>query len=433
MLNKEIIPMVRYAGRGVTALLRDGNRPSTDSRGRHRARNVLVMSQLALALVLLVGSGLLFRSFSALQRVDLGFDPANKLVVGLSVGQNMPNEEAAATYQSMIDRVQGLPGVVSVGYTLAAPLSSGNATGGSIDVEGEERPENAPPRVVLRQSATDGYLTAMGYRLAEGRPMEPYEWQSEVPAVWVNTYTRDMLLDGEALGKRITWGGGGEDARYAEIVGVYEDWKSRDVTEEPSGWSFSPMLLEGMSAPPLQSGQLVVRTAEGIDPASVLPAVRQIVQEVNSAVPVTRVQTMEEIVSASMADRSITLVLLGIATLVAVFLGTIGLFGVISYVVGQRRREIGVRMALGAESSNVSGMVIRQSAGVVGGGVALGLIGAFGLSRVLDSLLYSEVSATDPVTFIAAPVLLLAVSLFATWLPARKASKIDPIEALRME
>ncbi|HSM05092.1 MAG TPA: ADOP family duplicated permease [Longimicrobiales bacterium] len=427
------IPMIRYAGRGFSAMLRDGNRTSTDGRGRHRARNVLVMSQLAIALVLLVGSGLLFRSFSALQRIDLGFDPADKLVVGLSVGQNMPNDEAAATYQEVIDRVEGLPGVVSAGFTLAAPLSTGNATGGSVEVEGEERPDNAPPRVVLRQSATAGYLAAMGYRLVEGREMAPYEWQSEVPVVWVNEYARDMLLDGEALGKRITWGGQGDDVRYAEIVGVYENWKAHDVTEDPAGWSFSPMLLEGMPEPPLQSGQVVVRTASGIDPTSILPSVRQIVSEVNSTVPVTRVQTMEEVVAASMADRSITLVLLGIATLVAVFLGTIGLFGVISYVVGQRRREIGVRMALGAESGAVSSMVIRQSAGVVGGGVVVGLIGALGLSRVLDSLLYSEVSATDPVTFVTAPVLLLAVSLFATWLPARKASQIDPIEALRME
>ncbi|MEJ2540820.1 MAG: ABC transporter permease [Gemmatimonadota bacterium] len=427
------IPMARYAGRGFSQMLRDGNRTSTDGRGRHRARNILVVGQLALALVLLVGSGLLFRSFSAIQRIDLGFDPADKLVVGLSVGQNLPNDEAALTYQSMIDRVAALPGVTAAGFTQAAPLSTGSASGGSIEVEGEERPENAPPRVVLRSIATAGYLDAMDFRLVEGRAMDPYEWQSDVPAVWVNTYTRDALLEGSALGKRITWGGAGDDAVYAEIVGVYEDWKSRDATEDPAGWAFTPLLLQGPVRQELSSGQLVIRTASGIDPTSITASVRSIVSDVNAAVPVTRVRTMDDIVAESMADRSLTLVMLAIATLVAVFLGTIGLFGVISYVVGQRRREIGVRMALGAESGNVSGMVIRQSAGVIVGGIGLGLIGALGLSRILGSLLYSEVSATDPITFISAPVLLLLVSLFATWLPARKASRIDPTEALRAE
>lgn len=429
-----VIPMVRYAGRGFSAMLTDGNRTSTDGRGRHRARNVLVMSQLALALVLLVGSGLLFRSFAAIQRIDLGFDPANKVVIGVSVGQNMPRGEAAEFYQAVIDRAGALPGVVAAGFTSGAPLSTGNAAGGSFQIEGEDRPENAPPRVALYQAVTEGYVEAMDLRLVEGRPMNPYEWQSDVRGVWVNTYVRDVHLDGEALGKRITWGAGDdENPLYAEIVGVYEEWKVFDVTEERAGFALLPMMVPGWDAPGLTGGELVIETAEGMDPASVVPAVREIVANLNPAVPLTTALTMDEIVSRSMADRSITLVLLAIATVVAVFLGALGLFGVISYVVGQRRREIGVRMALGAESTNVAGMVVRQSVPVVGGGIVLGLVGAFALSRLLGTLLYTEVSATDPLTFVMAPLLLLAVSLLATWIPARSAARIDPIEALRME
>ena len=428
------IPMIRYAGRGFAAMLRDGNRSVTDGRSRHRARNVLVMSQMALALVLLVGSGLMFRSFMAIRAIDLGFDPENRVVIGMSVGQNVPRLEAAQFYQSVIDRAEALPGVLSAGFSSGVPLHRNNWNGGSFVIEGEDRPENAPPPVMMYQPISTDYPEAMGHRLVEGRPMQPYEWQSDVPVVWVNTYARDVLLGGDAIGKRISWEADEDGNRlFAEIVGVYDEWKASDITEDRGGMAFLPMYLEGWGYPNLAVGDLVVHTADGVDPGSVIPAIRQIVGELNQAVPITQTDTMNELVSRSMADRSITLVMLAIATLVAVFLGTIGLFGVISYVVGQRRREIGVRMALGAESGSVSGMVIRQGAAVVGGGIGLGLVGAFALTRVLSSLLYTGVSATDPLTFATAPLLLLAVSFLATWIPARRAARIDPIEALRME
>lgn len=429
------IPMVRYAGRGFSLMLRDGNRTSTDGRGRHRARNVLVVSQLALALVLLVGSGLMFRSLLAIRAVDLGFETENRLVVGMSVGQNVETLAAAQFYGGVIERVKALPGVVSAGFSSGVPLHRNNWSGGSFEVEGEERPENAPPRVMFYQPISAGYPDALGHRLVEGRAMSPREWQSGARVAWVNTYARDVLLDGRALGKRITWGASDdEDERiYAEIVGVYDNWKASDVTDEEGGIAFVPMVVPGWDYPELTSGELVVHTADGMSATSLVPAVRGIVADLDPSVPITQTLTMDEVVSRSLADRSITLVMLAIATGVAVFLGTIGLFGVISYVVGQRRREIGVRIALGAEAGTVSGLVVRQGIGVVVVGIAVGLVGAFFLTRVLDSVLYTGVSPTDPLTFGGASLLLLAVSLLATWLPARRAARIDPIEALRAE
>lgn len=431
------IPMVRYAGRGFAAMLRDGNRTSTDGSGRHRARNALVMSQLALGLVLLVGSGLLYRSLGAMQRIDLGFDPTNTLAVEMSVGQNVEPFEAASFYQEITDRVAALPGVEAAGFGSGGPLLSGNFNGGSFEVEGEDRSEDALPEVALYRAMGPGYFEALGLRLVEGRTMTDADWRGGTPVVWVNEYVRDQFLEGEAIGKRIGWGTGDDDDeedgdQYAEIVGVFAQTKEQSPTEDPGGFALLPMLMGDWGYPEIPSGHVFARGAPGFDVAQLAPQIRAIVQELNSGVPITEVRMMEEAVAESMADRSITMTLLSIAALVALFLGTIGLFGVVSYVVGQRTREIGIRIALGADTGTVGRLVVRQGAGVIAGGIALGLIGAAALTRVLSSLLY-EVSAMDPATFGGAAILMTGVSLLATWLPARRASRVEPTRALRAE
>jgi predicted permease len=429
------IPMVRYAGRGFASMLRDGNRTSTDGSGRHRARNVLVMSQLALGLVLLVGSGLLYRSLGAMQRIDLGFDPTNTLAVDMSVGQNVEPLEAASFYQEITDRVAALPGVEAAGYGSGGPLLSGNFSGGSFHVEGVDRSEDALPQVALYRAMGPGYFEALGLRLVEGRTMTATDWRGGNPVVWVNEYVRDQFLEGEAVGKRISWGNNPEltdEEQFADIVGVFAQTKEQSPTEDPGGFALLPMLVADWGYPQIPSGHIFVRGAPGFDVAELAPQIRAIVQELNPSVPITEVRMMEEAVAKSMADRSITMTLLSIAALVALFLGTIGLFGVVSYVVGQRTREIGIRIALGADSGTVSRLVVRQGVGVIVGGIALGLIGAAALTRVLSSLLY-EVSATDPMTFGGSAILLTAVSLLATWLPARRASRVEPTRALRAE
>ncbi|MBT8337623.1 MAG: ABC transporter permease, partial [Gemmatimonadetes bacterium] len=376
------IPMVRYAGRGFASMLRDGNRTSTDGSGRHRARNLLVMSQLALGLVLLVGSGLLYRSLGAMQRIDLGFDPTNTLAVEMSVGQNVEPLEAASFYQEITDRVAALPGVEAAGFGSGGPLLSGNFSGGSFEVDGEDRPEDVLPEVALYRAMGPGYFEALGLRLVEGRTMTAADWRGGNPVVWVNEYVRDQFLEGEAIGKRIGWGTGGDEDegqdrdQYAEIVGVFAQTKEQSPTEDPGGFALLPMLVGDWGYPQIPSGHVFARGAPGFDVAQLAPQIRAIVQELNSSVPITEVSMMEEAVAESMADRSITMTLLSIAALVALFLGTIGLFGVISYVVGQRTREIGIRIALGADTGTVSRLVVRQGVGVIVGGIALGLIGA---------------------------------------------------------
>ena len=423
------IPAFRYGRLGSAGILR-GNRTSTDGAARFRTRNIMVITQLALALVLLVGSGLMVRSLSAMNRMDLGFDGENTLVVGLSVGAGLTEEDAARFYQSATDEAAALPGVLSAGFGQSVPVISENSSGGSFNVEGEPEDDEAIPEVSLFRPVGPGYMESLGYRLVEGRTMERADWESQVPAVWINTHFRDAFLDGEGLGKRVNWIGNSDV--FAEVVGVFEQTKEFGPSDEARGFALIPMVTTNWVESETDGGFLVVRGAPGTDVRALTPAVRGIVSRLNPNVPITTVQSMDEIIRASMADRAITMTLLSIAAGVALFLGMIGLFGVISYVVGQRTREIGIRMALGAESGEVGAMVLRQGVGVIAAGVLLGLVGAFAMTRLLGSLLY-EVSATDPLTFVAAPLILVAVSMLATWVPARRASRIDPRSALRAE
>jgi ABC-type antimicrobial peptide transport system permease subunit len=219
---------------------------------------------------------------------------------------------------------------------------------------------------------------------------------------------------------------------WAVVTGVVGDVKQFGLREDPAGNAYFPLLAGDLGYPDLQLGFLTVKVRPGQDEAALTPAIRDEVSRLNGQVPVIRVRTMDDVVAAAMGGESITLVLLGIAAGMALFLGSIGLFGVISYVVSQRTREIGVRIALGAEQGEVSGMVLKQGLAVAGAGVVLGLAAAFGLTRVMGSILY-EVSTTDPLTFAVAPILLLGVSALATWLPARRASRVDPVKSLREE
>jgi predicted permease len=423
------IPAVRYGRLGSAGILR-GNRTSTDGAARFRTRNLLVTTQLALALILLVGSGLMVRSLTAMNRLDLGFDAENTLVVGLSVGTGLTEEDAARFYQNATDEAAALPGVVSVGFGQSVPLISTNSSGGSINVEGEPEDDEAIPEVSLFRAVGPGYMESLGYRLVEGRAMERADWESQVPTVWINTHFRDAFLDGEGLGKRVNWNGNSEV--FAEVVGVFEQTREFGVTDQNRGFALVPLVTTEWVDSDTDGGFLVVRGAPGTDVRSLTPALRAIVSRLNPNVPITTVQRMDEVVRSSMAGRAITMTMLSIAAAVALFLGMIGLFGVISYVVGQRTREIGIRMALGAEAGEVGAMVLRQGVGVIAAGVLVGLAGAFAVTRLLGSLLY-EVSATDPLTFVAAPLVLVAVSLLATWVPARRASRIDPLSALRAE
>ncbi|HKJ03300.1 MAG TPA: ADOP family duplicated permease, partial [Longimicrobiales bacterium] len=420
-------PLLRFAGGALAGLLRDGGRANTAGVERHRTRNALVAAQLALALVLLVGSGLMLRSFQRLRAVDPGIDATDVLTVGMSLGEGVENAQAAAFYQQVADEVAALPGVASVGLSTFVPIGGGSSNGGSFYIENEPRDEGALPPVAMYKAVGADYLTAMGQRLLRGRDLTRADWEGGAPVALVNKAFEDKFLGGDAVGKGIKWDSA---AAFARVVGVVTDVREINLKDDPGPWAYLPMVVGAWGYPHMDASRLLIKTGHG---ASVpVEAVRAIVARLNPTVPLTSIRTMDEILSQEMSGLSFTMVLLGIAAGVALFLGAIGLFGVISYVVSQRTREIGVRVALGARGEDIQSMVFRQSAKVAVAGVTLGLLGAAALTRLMGAVLYG-VSATDPLSFLVAPALLVVVAFTATWLPARRASRVDPVVALRAE
>lgn len=429
-----IIPMTRYAGTRFAAVLRDGGRANTGGRETHRARNLLVASQLALGLVLLVGSGLMLRSFAELRAVDLGIQSDGVLTMGLNRNAGEDPEIAARYFQDAADRVAALPGVAMVGITNNLPLASGNGNGGSFYIEGQPRDEDALPPVAMYRAVGPGYFASLGIPILSGRDVERADWEEARGVVWVNENFERTFLGGDALGQRVGWGNeGADEGPWAEVVGVVGDVREfglSDDDQRPS--AYLPLLNNGAAGIEIPSAYLSIRMVEGQDPRSIISGAQSAVRSLDAQVPITATRTMDEVVAEAMEGTSVTMTVLAVATAMALFLGAIGLAGVITYVVGQRTREIGVRIALGARATDVSGMILRQSMVVTAGGTILGLAGAFGLTRLMEAILF-EVSATDPLTFVTAPVVLVAVSLLATWLPVRRAARVSPTEALRSE
>lgn len=421
------LPILRYLSGSFARVLRDGGRGTTESRERHRTRNALVTVQLALALVLLMGSGLMLRSFAELRAVDSGIDPEGVLTVALSTGDGQDDAARAAFYQRVVEEVGTLPGVTSVGAATSVPVLPENTNGSSFDIESQPRDDSELPRVAMYDAVAPGYFETMGIPIKAGRSVERADHEESRQVLWVSESFATTFLDGSAMGERVRFS---DHEPWLEIVGVVGDVRNFGLKEEIRPMAYFPMVMEGVARQDL--GRMVVVARTDGDPTSLAPGVRRIVTAVDPRVPITDTRTMREVVSASMADTSFTMALLGIAAGVALLLGAVGIYGVIAYVVSQRTREIGVRMALGARAGDVRGMVVRQGLRVTVLGVALGMVGAFALTRVMATLLFG-VTATDPVTFGLVPTLLASVALLASYLPARRASLIDPTEALRSD
>jgi predicted permease len=434
------IPMTRYVGTRFAAVLRDGGRANTAGRQRNRTRNLLVATQLALGLVLLVGSGLMLRSFAELRSVELGLEPEGVLTMGLNRNRGEDPEISARFFAEAAERIAALPGVRTVGLTNNVPLASGNSNGGSFYIESRPRQDDELPPVALYRAIGPGYFASMGIQVLEGRDMERADWEESRRVVWVNENFARTFLDGDAIGERIGWGLETDeedqplaDAPWAEIVGVVADVREFGLSDDDlRPGAYFPFLSESVEHLEIQSAYLTIATVDGVDPTDLIPGARQAIRELAPGVPISATRTMEEIVGEAMESTSVTMIILAVATAMALFLGAIGLAGVISYVVGQRTREIGVRVALGAQSGDVSRMILNQSMMVTAGGILLGLVGAFGLTGLMEAVLF-DVSTRDPVTFVTAPVVLVAVSFLATWIPVRRAARVDPMEALRAE
>jgi len=425
-------PLLRYGADDLAGQLRDGGgRGATGGKERHRLRNGLVMGQVGLALVLLIGSGLMFRSFLALRAVDAGYDTDSILTARLIVpgGEIADWQETMSYFRQVRDRMARQPGVVAVGMVTSVPLGGGWGFQG-IEVEDQPRAEGELPVFAATPQADAGYFEAMGIDVVEGRTFELGDGADGTRAVVVSlSFAQHWWPSGGALGRRLRYGAEGED--WYTIVGVVDDVLERGLEEEPQETVYFPTLIDfGGQYFPARAQDIAIR-ASG-DPMALLPVLRREMQAVNPRIPLANPRTMEQVFHAATARTSFTMTMLGAASGIALLLGLVGIYGVISYVVSQRTREIGVRMALGASAGTVRRMVVRQGLVLSATGVAGGLVGAFALSRVLGSLLFG-VSPTDAPTYVSVSALLVGIAALASWLPARRAAGVDPSRALRVE
>ncbi len=429
-----VIPVLRHQDSETAGALRDGSRGSTVSKGGQRARTLLVVSQVAFALMLLVGSGLMIRSFGRLHDVELGFDPAGVLTFRVALpSTSYPDMEATTAFHlDFVDRLGAIPGVEVAGASSFIPLSGFTAVDPLMLEERPPEPGQVPP-VAASRAATRGYFDALGIPLRHGRMLERADAEQRQPVVVVSEQVVETFFEGrDPLGRGVAQGIPEQPDTWSQVVGVVGDVPYVSLTDAPMGTVYFPVgRADGVRGTWLSSSMdYVVRTP--LPPTSLVPAVRRALAELDPGLPIANVRTLSDVTRGARAQMAFTMIMLAIAAAVGLLLGSVGLYGVISYVTTQRTQEIGVRMALGAEAGAVRLMVMRHGMAVTLAGIAVGLFGAWGLSRYMESVLY-EVSATDPLTFFGVSAVLLAVAAVATWLPAYRAARIDPALALRWE
>ena len=457
------MPLVRGARPPVAAALHERGRSNTAGRRRHRMRHLLMGGQVALALVLLAASGLMVRSFQHLRQVDPGFDPSSALTfrIGLPARDYPTRQAGVAAHQAILDRLAQLPNVTAVSASTGLPLAmslGGGCFGNTILVQGRVLPAGTTPPVALICAVAGGYVEAMGLRLLRGRSLDRGDVERRETVVLASKSFADAVFaDADAIGARVRSNAPpGAAARppdgagvpvldwegappWLTIVGVVSDTPDRALDEaNPLPKLYIPMSIAGgpdippiaMLGPNIATVSYVVRTATS--PLGLTPAVRQAVAVVDRNLAIAQVRTLDDMLDAAAAQMAFTMALLAIAASVALLLGLVGIYGVVSYIVSQRTSEIGVRLALGAEPGGVAAMIVRQGGLVSLAGVAVGLAAALAGSRLIESLLY-EVSPRDPVVFGVTALTLLGVALLACWLPARRAARVSPVEALRAD
>jgi putative ABC transport system permease protein len=433
-----LIPALKYARLRGAALSRAvAGRTTSASRERHRARNFLVVGQVAMALVLLVCAGLMIRTFNAMRNVQPGFTDARTLqVMRITVPDMLvPEQERVARLQNALaEKLATIQGVKSVAFGSDMPLEGFEAGWDEIMGEGKDYPEDKIPPMRLYKYVSPGFFATAGTRLIAGRDVTWSEIYETRPVVLLSEgLAREMWGSAQAaVGKRVH-----EFAKspWAEVIGVVEDVRENGVQSaapETVYWpTFLPAQYGGTGLDVTRNTTFVVRSDRAGNQGFV-EEIRQAVWSVNSNLPVASVQTMQDVYDKSVARTSFTLVMLGIAGAMSIALGVIGIYGVLSYTVSQRRREIGIRLALGAQRENVLGMVLESGARMALAGVAIGVVVALALTRLMSSLLFG-VSAHDPLTYSLVALLLFVVALAACWIPARRATRVDPMVALRYE
>jgi putative ABC transport system permease protein len=420
-----LFPALQASRPNLNETLKDAGRAATDDRGRRLMRSALVVAEIALALVLLAGAGLLIETFLRLRSVSPGFNPAGALAVVISLPQRKypDDDQQAAFYARLIERVAALPSVQAAGAVSLLPLSGGSFID-SFEIEGRPPyPAGEEPSADY-YSATPGYFKAMGIPLLRGRLFAERDSTGAPRIAIINETMAKRFFPGEdPIGKRLQVGVG--PAIYREIVGIVGDVKQQGLDQETTAQIYEPHAQR-----PFSSMALIARASSAS--ANLSAAIRGEVLKIDKEQPVFIVKTIEEFLSASIAQRRFSALIFGIFGAVAMALACVGIYGVMSYSVAQRRHEIGVRMALGAGRHDVLRLVVGQGLKLVLWGLGLGLVGALVLTRFLKTLLFG-VSPTEPLTFALIAVLLTAVAVLACWIPAWRATKVDPLIAIKYE
>ena len=428
-----LIPAFATAKPELTEVLKEGGRSSTTGAERNKVRNSLVIVEIALALVLLVGAGLLLKSYARVQNIDPGFDRRNVLTAELNLPDTKYPQSESANYregEAMINfwnealrRVQQLPGVEAAGFTTILPLSGSNSDS-SFSIEGRVLGKSEPGPDEEIRVVTPDYFRVLKTPLLRGRFFTEADNNQASGVVIINdALAKKYWPNEDALGKRITFSDPSKpDAKWLTIAGIVRSIRHRALDLDPAPEYYLPLAQRAES-----STILTVRS--GQDPRTLTSAVRRELQSIDPDQPIANVRTLETVTADSVAPRRMSMLMLGAFAGIALLLASVGIYGVISYLVVQRTHEIGVRMALGAQRSDVLQLIVGHAAKLVGIGTLIGLVLAFLSTRLLSALLYN-VGAFDVTTFLFVPIALAAVALFASYIPAHRAARADPVVAL---
>jgi putative ABC transport system permease protein len=423
-----LAPAIQAARFNQIETLKEGGRDAATGGSGKLLRSLLVMSEVAISLVLLIGAGLLINSFLRLRNVDPGFRADNLLTMKIVLPEPKyaEFERRAVFYTDLVQRVQSLAGVRSAAVTTNLPLyRQGNSI--SISIEGRPAPPPGQELIVVTRIISPGYFDTMGIPLLKGRQLTDQDTETTPNAVVISeTMARRFWPGEDPIGKRLAAGRAQTPEDWIQVVGVVKDVRQFELNAEPR----PQMYLSYRQAAFFEPRDLVVKT--DVDPASMATTVRKAVWDIDKDQPVSNIRTMEDILADSIARQRFSMLLLAIFAGVALVLAGVGIYGVMSYSVAQRTREIGIRMALGAQTGAVLKLAVGYGMKLVLIGIIVGLIAAFALTRVMATLLFG-VTATDPTTFTLISLLLVAVAVLASYIPARRATKVNPIIALRYE
>ncbi len=412
----------------LNSALKEGSRDSSIPVSRRRLSRLLIVSEIALALVLLIGSGLLIRSLLQLQKVELGFRPENVLTMHVSLPQTKykTNEQVYSFYSQMLERIEAVPGVEHAGLVTDLPIV-GWSYGIQFSVEGRPQADTSNRTFAHQQRITPDYFAALGIPLLKGRKFTERDNSAAPPVVIINeTFARRYFSDEDPVGKRLAVDT--NPSVSCEIVGIAGNVKVYglgDKAPEENLEIYAPFAMN----PSADSFIALRATGPSVQLAGI---VQREIQSLDKDQPVTQVRGMEEIISGTLSDERFNTMLIALLAAVAVALSAVGIYGIISFTVTQHTREIGIRMALGAQKRDIFKMILGYGLRLTVWGVAIGLVGAFALTRLMSSMLYG-VSATDSITFAIVTLLLIAIALLACYLPARRATRVDPMVALRYE